>query len=105
MKTIYVLKAFGFNDGSGKLVDFSPGFHDVEDEVAEHWFVKAHLSPDGKAPATDTDPRISELEGQLADRDAKITELEGQLADLTAQIVSLSGGDNNGGKSKPSDTK
>ena len=105
MKTIYVLKTFIFNDGSGKPVTFEPGFHDVEDDVAKHWFVKAHLSPDGKAPATQTDPRITELEGQLAERDTKITELEGQLAELAAQVASLSGGDNNGGKPKSSDAK
>ncbi|MFU2318934.1 STY1053 family phage-associated protein [Rahnella sp. PCH160] len=105
MKTIYVLKTFIFNDGSGKPVTFDPGFHEVEDDVAEHWFVKAHLSPDGKAPATQTDSRITELEGQLAERDTKITELEGQLATLAAQVASLSGGDNNGGKSKSSDAK
>ena len=105
MKIIYVLKTFIFNDGSGKPVTFKPGFHDVEDDVAKHWFVKAHLSPDGKAPATQTDPRITELEGQLAERDTKITELEGQLAELAAQVASLSGGDNNGGKPKSSDAK
>ena len=119
MKTIYVLKTFIFNDGSGKPVTFEPGFHDVEDDVAKHWFVKAHLSPDGKAPATQTDPRvaelegqlaerdtkIAELEGQLAERDTKIAELEGQLAELVAQVASLSGGDNNGGKPKSSDAK
>lgn len=29
---------------------FAVGFHDVDDTVADHWFVKAHCSPDGEAP-------------------------------------------------------
>ena len=119
MKKIYVLKSFLFNDGSGKPVTFEPGFHDVEDDVAEHWFVKAHISPDGEAPTIETDSRITELEGQLAERDTKITdleaklterdsritELEGQLAELTTKVASLSSGDNNGGKPKSADAK
>ncbi|MDR8561569.1 hypothetical protein XC78_26945, partial [Klebsiella pneumoniae] len=39
--------------------------HDVDDTVADHWFVKAHCSPDGEAPAVAEDPRIAELEAQL----------------------------------------
>lgn len=119
MKKIYVLKSFLFNDGSGKPVTFEPGFHDVEDDVAEHWFVKAHISPDGEAPTIETDSRITELESQLTERDTKIiglevqlierdsriTELESQLTELTAKVASLSSGDNNGGKSKSADGK
>ncbi|MBU9818152.1 hypothetical protein J1781_25325 [Rahnella sp. C60] len=105
MKKIYVLKSFLFNDGSGEPVTFEPGFHDVDDDVAEHWFVKAHISPDGEAPTIETDSRITELEGQLTERETRITELEGQLTELTAQVASLSSGENNGGKSKSSDAK
>ncbi|MGA9607007.1 MAG: hypothetical protein WBR21_08295 [Rouxiella badensis] len=126
MKTIYVLKAFNFNSGSGPVKRFEAGFHDVENEVADHWFVKAHLSPDGQAPSTEDGTRITELEGQLATsavtisdlqagalvKDARITELEGQLAasveqvtTLTAQVATLSNGESNGAKSKSTDTK
>ena len=76
MKKIYVLTAFNFNDGA-KITPFAAGFHDVEDEVAEHWFVKAHCSPDGEAPAIADDPRIKEYEARIAD-------LESQLAEATA---------------------
>ncbi|HHE5355680.1 TPA: hypothetical protein ACPEYO_003765 [Klebsiella pneumoniae] len=75
MKKIYVLTAFNFNDGA-KITPFAAGFHDVDDEVAEHWFVKAHCSPDGEAPAVAEDPRIAEYE-------ARIAELEAQLAEAT----------------------
>lgn len=85
MKKIYVLTAFNFNDGA-KITPFAAGFHDVDDEVAEHWFVKAHCSPDGEAPAVAEDPRIAEYE-------ARIAELETQLAEATT----------NGKKSKSAD--
>ena len=39
MKKIYVLSAFNFNDGAS-IKAFTPGFHDVENDVADHWFVK-----------------------------------------------------------------
>lgn len=85
MKKIYVLTAFNFNDGA-KITPFAAGFHDVDDEVAEHWFIKAHCSPDGEAPAVAEDPRIAEYE-------ARIAELEAQLAEATT----------NGKKSKSTD--
>ncbi|HCM3123474.1 hypothetical protein CF032_16315 [Klebsiella oxytoca] len=85
MKKIYVLTAFNFNDGD-KITPFAAGFHDVDDAVAEHWFVKAHCSPDGEAPAQADDPRIAEFE-------ARIAELEAQLKEAKA----------NGKKQKPAD--
>lgn len=92
MKKIYVLTAFNFNDGA-KITPFAAGFHDVEDAVAEHWFVKAHCSPDGEAPAVVDDPRIAELEAQIVEKDARIAELEVQLPETAA----------NGKKSKSTD--
>lgn len=92
MKKIYVLTAFNFNDGA-KITPFSAGFHEVDDAVAEHWFVKAHCSPDGEAPAVAEDPRIAELEAKIAEKDARIAELEAQLPETT----------NNGKKSKSAD--
>ncbi|WP_343297350.1 hypothetical protein AAG122_18900 [Raoultella planticola] len=92
MKKIYVLTAFNFNDGA-KITPFAVGFHDVDDAVAEHWFVKAHCSPDGEAPAVVDDPRIAELEALIVEKDARIAELEMQLPETAA----------NGKKSKSTD--
>lgn len=92
MKKIYVLSAFNFNDGAS-IKAFTPGFHDVENDVADHWFVKAHCSPDGEAPALADDPRIAELEALMADQATRIAELEEQLAEAKA----------NGKKPKPAD--
>lgn len=91
-KNIYVLAPFNFNNGSEQK-HFPVGFHEVDDDVAEHWFVKAHCSPDGQAPTVADNPRIAELEAQLADKDAKIAELEAQLTEVAT----------NGKKSKPAD--
>lgn len=92
MKKIYVLTAFNFNDGA-KITHFAAGFHNVDDAVAEHWFVKEYCSPDGEAPAAVDDPRIAELEAQIVEKDARIAELEAQLPETTA----------NGKKSKSTD--
>ncbi len=67
MKKIYVLSPFNFNDGKEQK-HFPVGFHDVDDTVADHWFVKAHCSPDGEAPAVAEDPRIADLEAKLAEK-------------------------------------
>ncbi|AUG99744.1 hypothetical protein CWC46_07860 [Prodigiosinella confusarubida] len=92
MKKIYVLAPFNFNNGSEQK-HFSVGFHEVDDDVADHWFVKAHCSPNGEAPTVADDPRIADLESQLTDKDVKIAELEAKLTEATT----------NGKKSKPAD--
>lgn len=92
MKKIYVLAPFNFNNGSEQK-HFAVGFHDVDDDVADHWFVKAHISPDGEAPTVADDPRLAELEAKIAEKDARIAELEAQLPETT----------NNGKKSKSAD--
>ncbi len=48
---------FNFNDGKEQSIS-RLAFYDVDDTVADHWFVKAHCSPDGEAPAVCEDPRI-----------------------------------------------
>ena len=83
MKKIYVLAPFNFNNGSEQK-HFAVGFHEVDDDVADHWFVKAHISPDGEAPTVADDPRLGELEARMADKDKKIAELEAQLEELKA---------------------
>lgn len=85
MKKIYVLSPFNFNDGKEQK-HFQVGFHDVDDTVAEHWFVKAHCSPDGEAPAVAEDPRIAELEAKIAEKDARIAELEAQLPEANVNV-------------------
>jgi hypothetical protein len=42
MKTIIVKQPFQLNVGTGEHVQFSVGRHNVDDKIAEHWFVQAH---------------------------------------------------------------
>lgn len=47
MAKINVQKPFILNLPSGH-VPFVPGVVDVEDELAEHWYVKAHSEPEAE---------------------------------------------------------
>ncbi len=116
MKKIYVLAPFNFNNGNEQK-HFPVGFHEVADDVADHWFVKAHISPDGEAPASDvSDTRIAELEALIsqkdtslaelqkqvdavAEKDTRIAELEAEVKTLTEKVTELSSkADGNGKK-------
>ena len=68
MVTIKVAKPFTLSPDEGEPQVFGVGSYEVEQEVADHWYVKAHLAPPdpvaetgskgkkGKAPAA-TDPQ------------------------------------------------
>lgn len=98
MKKIYVLAPFNFNNGKEQKY-FPVGFHEVADDVAEHWFVQAHISPDGEAPAAAEDTRIADLEALISQKDASLAELQKQvdavagkdtrIADLEAEVKTL----------------
>lgn len=51
MKTIHVLKAFLLNLQDHTQRPFRAGLHEVEEHIADHWFVKAHSEPVAEAPA------------------------------------------------------
>ena len=87
MKKIYVLAAFNFNDGA-KITTFAAGFHDVEDAVAEHWFVKAHAQE-----VTSSDTQSHELQQALdkANEDLKVLQAQAdaattKISDLTTDV-------------------
>lgn len=80
MKTIHINKAFTLHK-DGEVTQFAKGSHNVEDDIAAHWFVKGH-SDDG---ATDLvpdarDDRIVELEALIGARDDRIVELKALVA-------------------------
>ena len=45
MKFLNVLKSFKLNLAEGVIRDFEAGLHEVEDEVAAHWYVVANSEP------------------------------------------------------------
>lgn len=52
MAQITVITPFTYTFNDGKLYDFKPGSYEVPDDVADHWFVKAH----GPNPPQVADP-------------------------------------------------
>jgi hypothetical protein len=57
MKEINVIKAFLLTLADHTKRAFAVGIHKVEDEIADHWFVKAHSEPVAAvAPAVEPEP-------------------------------------------------
>lgn len=50
MSEIVVAKPFSVTLASNDVRHFEPGVHTVDSEIADHWYVKGFLSPDGKLP-------------------------------------------------------
>jgi hypothetical protein len=87
MKTIHIIQAFvlrlteGVGDAAREVTRrFDAGLHTVEDDVAGHWFVKAHT---GDAPALDA------LAAERADLVAKQAELVSGQSALAASMKAL----------------
>lgn len=57
MPKINVHTPFQFTHADGTKQDFAVGVHDVEDAVANHWFVKPHT---GDAPAKTADEKSAD---------------------------------------------
>ena len=45
MKTVNVVKRFRLHHPSGVFTEFPVGQHDVEDDIADHPYVKVHTAP------------------------------------------------------------
>lgn len=95
---------FGRDDqGEAKTIVLEEGFQEVEQDVAEHWFVKAHLKEftanDSSSHALQIEldaanAAIESLTAQSTAADAKIAELEKtakakdkEIADLKVQLT------------------
>lgn len=76
-KKIYVEKAFTLQH-EGKKHEFPVGNHTVSADVAEHWYVQAHI---GQEPVTDPDTSAA-TEELLAELEGKARELDKQHAAL-----------------------
>jgi hypothetical protein len=83
MKTINILQAFNLHLTAEEAADlglavvtkFAPGLQTVADEVAEHWFVKAHT---GEVPALDA---IAKERADLAAKQAELALGQSALAE------------------------
>lgn len=73
MPKIYVKKAFTLNAGA-EPQHFAVGNHTVSADVADHWFVKAHIGE--PEPASESERAADELLADLAKREKALTERE-----------------------------
>jgi hypothetical protein len=55
MKKIYVTKAFNFIAPDGNKVPFAVGPHEVDADVADHWYVQAHCGDTVSSAASPSD--------------------------------------------------
>lgn len=81
---ILVHTPFNFTDSKGEKTAFSAGRHNVDKDVAEHWFVVAHSDQTGAATTSGSDEellaQIDSLKTQLADK----VKLNGDQAEAIA---------------------
>ncbi|VVE79392.1 STY1053 family phage-associated protein [Pandoraea sputorum] len=73
MPKIYVNKAFILNAG-GEPQHFPVGNHTVSAEIADHWFVKAHVGE--PAPVGESERAADELLADLDKREKALVERE-----------------------------
>lgn len=66
MPVIEVPKKFTLTLDDHTKKHFEPGRHTVPDEIAEHWYVKAHSTAVKEESAEDATPAASPVENDLA---------------------------------------
>jgi hypothetical protein len=82
---IRVHKAFELNQKDRESLAFGIGIHTVEQEVADHWYAKAHSELyDAKGDAAPDDEKAEATEGE----NVRITELEAINAKLAEELAS-----------------
>ncbi|EEC2812541.1 hypothetical protein C6R09_22795, partial [Salmonella enterica subsp. enterica serovar Schwarzengrund] len=79
--TIHVHTPFTLTLGDQSKQEFGRGRHNVPEEVASHWFTRAHaeLSERGSNETDDQQPVIDSLQAQIADKDKLIADLKDAL--------------------------
>lgn len=61
---------------AGDSIEFAPGFHTVEKEIAEHWFVQAHLDDSEDVAETAADKELVALRAENSKLRDKIAAYE-----------------------------
>lgn len=92
-KTIRVHTPFTFNNEDGSSQSFDVGEYNVDDKIADHWFVQAHAEVMGKAKTNadvkDLQAQVDSLTAQLADKDKANSDLQTQVDEKDATIAEL----------------
>ncbi|EAW8461972.1 hypothetical protein KS41_25320, partial [Salmonella enterica] len=70
---------------------FCTGRHNVPEDVASHWFTRAHaeLSESGSNETDDQQLIIDSLQAQIADKDKQIVDKDQLIADLKEALLKL----------------
>jgi len=84
---ILVHTPFNFTDDKGEKTAFTAGRHNVDKEVAEHWFVVAHSDQTGASTTSGTDDQL------LAQIDSLKTQLDDQIKLNGEQVEAIAAKD------------
>ncbi|MEX5908497.1 hypothetical protein AB6H03_03770 [Citrobacter portucalensis] len=89
--TIHVHTPFTLTLGDQSKQEFGRGRHNVQEEVASHWFTQAHseLSESVISDNDDLQPIIDSLQAQIVDKDQLVADLKEALLKLQEQNDSL----------------
>lgn len=89
--TIHVHTPFTLTLGDQSKQEFGRGRHNVQEEVASHWFTQAHseLSESVISDNDDLQPIIDSLQAQIVDKDQMVADLKEALLKLQEQNDSL----------------
>lgn len=78
MRTIHVHKPFKLVRANHEDQTFGPGAHEVDDDIASHWFVQAHTA--APAPEASVEDQIAALEESIPRDQAKLEQLKADKA-------------------------
>ena len=77
---IFVQKPFIFNPENGERILFEIGVQEVDQEIAEHWFVQAHSVAASDMPVEGgNDKEVEKLKAALKKKDELIKKLQEEL--------------------------
>jgi len=84
MARIHVHTPFTLTKDDGAAQSFLPGSHEVDDDVADHWYVKAHSGEPVQAAAQVSEADVAaELAEERASLDSAAKFLEGRAEQLS----------------------
>ncbi|ECY7223482.1 hypothetical protein GPP85_002959 [Salmonella enterica] len=89
--TIHVHTPFTLTLGDQSKQEFGRGRHNVPEDVASHWFTRAHaeLSESGSNETDDQQLIIDSLQAQIADKDKQIVDKDQLISDLKEALLKL----------------
>lgn len=85
MKTIHVHKPFKLVRANHEDQVFGVGAHEVDDDIASHWFVQAHTA--APAPEASPEEQIAALEDSIPRDQARLKQLKADKAAAEAEAA------------------